>query len=99
MKGVAERPIHRYVGLGLILIGVVLIVLATYIAYQSFYGYRLPWLVAQASNIESAIISLVNTLVELAARLGFLGIMVWAGSILLKYGVQSLRLEQAPRQE
>ncbi|MEM1562065.1 MAG: hypothetical protein QXV75_03640 [Candidatus Bathyarchaeia archaeon] len=95
----AEKPIHKYVGLGLILIGIVLIVLAAYIAYQSFYSYRLPWFYTQASNIEAAIISLVNTLVELAARLGFLGLMVWAGSILLRYGVQSLRLEQAHRQE
>lgn len=77
------------IGLGLIALGVAFILIAVIIAYQSFYGYKLPGI--PSGNIDQVIASLVNTLIEIAVRLGFLGIVVWAGSILLKYGIQILR--------
>lgn len=36
-----EKPIHRYIGIGLILVGAVVIVVAAVIAYTSFYSYRI----------------------------------------------------------
>jgi len=88
---------HEYVGVALVASGAALIILAAIVAYVSFYNYQLPWSQHQPSSIETTIASLVTILVEITARLGFLGIMVWAGGILLKYGIQSLAPKSAPR--
>lgn len=93
----AKKPIHRYVGLGLTLAGALLIFLAALIAYKSFYDYRVP--ASQASGIEAAITFLISVLVDVAVRLGFLGIIVWAGGILLRYGIQSIRPELPEKRE
>lgn len=89
--------IHRNIGVGLVVAGAALVILAAILAYQSFYGYRLslplPSYQGQPASIETTITSLVVLLVELAAKLGFLGIMVWGGGILIKYGIQSLKPE------
>lgn len=79
----------EYIGLGLVALGVTFILIAVIVAYLSFYGYTLPGI--PSGNIDQVIASLVNTLIEIAVKLGFLGIMVWAGSILLKYGIQALK--------
>ncbi|MCS7139414.1 MAG: hypothetical protein N3F04_00705 [Candidatus Nezhaarchaeota archaeon] len=89
IKGLSQR----YVGVGLIVVGAALIVLAAVMAYFSFYGYQLPRFQAQPSGIEATIAALVFALVEVAVRLGFLGVMVWAGSVLLRYGIQALKPE------
>lgn len=83
------RAVSRYASIVLLVAGTALIVIAAIIAYLSFYGFTLPEV--KGSTVEEAMISLVNSLVELATRLGFLGIMVWAGSVLLRYGVQLLK--------
>ncbi|MEM4717655.1 MAG: hypothetical protein QXE81_02710 [Desulfurococcaceae archaeon] len=67
------------------------------IAYQSFYGYKLPEI--RGSNLDETIASLVSTLVDIAVRLGFLGVTVWAGAILLKYGIQAYKPETARPKE
>lgn len=79
----------EYAGFSLVILGVFFIVVAVIIAFQSFYGYMLPEITGK--NIDEVITSLVNALVNIAVRLGFLGIIVWAGSILLKYGIQALK--------
>lgn len=73
----------------LIVLGVAIVVVAVVIAYQSFYNYELPEI--RGATIEEAIISMMGALTEIAVRLGFLGIMVWAGGVLLKYGVQLMK--------
>lgn len=94
---------YKNVGLGLIVAGAALVIIAAALAYQSFYGYRLsfplPGYQGRPESIEATITSLVAILVELAAKLGSLGIMVWGGGILIKYGVQSIRPERPQRQE
>ncbi|MEM3927112.1 MAG: hypothetical protein QXU13_06005 [Desulfurococcaceae archaeon] len=84
-----EKPIHKYTGIALIIMGAVLIIIAAITAYTSFHGYKLPEVANE--SIDMAIISLVRTLADIAIRLGFLGIMVWAGSIFLRYGIQSIK--------
>ncbi|MEL9908267.1 MAG: hypothetical protein QXN31_01280 [Desulfurococcus sp.] len=79
------------VSLVLILLGLVFIVLAVSIALSSFYGYRLPGI--EGSSMEEAVVKLVGILVDIAVRLGFLGITVWAGSILIGHGIKGLRSE------
>jgi len=80
---------NRSIGLILILIGVVVILVAIVVAFNAFYTYKLPEI--RSSSLEEMISSLVNILVEVALRLGFLGIAVWAASILLKHGVSLLK--------
>ncbi|MEM4005335.1 MAG: hypothetical protein QXM43_06845 [Desulfurococcaceae archaeon] len=69
-----EKPIHKYTGMALIIIGAVLIIIAAITAYISFHEYELPEVMS--GSIDMAIISLVRTLADIAIRLGFLGIMV-----------------------
>ncbi|MEM3346170.1 MAG: hypothetical protein QW081_03390 [Desulfurococcaceae archaeon] len=88
MEGSNNR-IGKYTSVTMIAIGIVLVLIAAFIAYISFYGYSIPRI--EGSSVDEAIISLVYSLTDLAARLGFLGIMVWAGGILLKYGIQLLK--------
>jgi len=85
------KKLHNYVGPILVATGALLVVMAAVVAYGSFYGYRLPAI--QASTLEESIALLVGALVDIATRLGFLGVIVWAGSVLLRYGVQLLRAE------
>lgn len=84
-----DKIATRYVSIALIAVGSLLIVISAVIAYISFHGYNV--LEIKGSSIDEAIVSLVHSLADLAARLGFLGIIVWAGGILLKYGVQLLK--------
>ncbi|MEM2025979.1 MAG: hypothetical protein QXK88_03010 [Desulfurococcaceae archaeon] len=86
---IGDKPVHKHVGLALIILGVVFILLAVAVAYNSFYNYRLP--LVSGSDLESVIISMINVLVEIAIRLGFIGIIVWAGGLLLKHGVAAIR--------
>jgi hypothetical protein len=91
-----NKPVDKYAGLTLIVVGAVLVVVAASIAFSSFYGYSVQ--IPRGQNIEDTITSLINVLVELAIKLGFLGVVVWAGSILLKYGVQSIKSQPIPKQ-
>jgi hypothetical protein len=79
----------RLVGLILVLVGLVVIIVAITLAYNAFYNYQLPEITG--STIEEIIASLMRALVEVAVRLGFLGIIVWAASILLKHGITLMK--------
>ncbi|MEM4976540.1 MAG: hypothetical protein QXT64_04365 [Desulfurococcaceae archaeon] len=89
MSGEYSNRVGKYALIAMIFTGIALILIAASIAYTSFYGYSIPRI--EGSSVDEAIISLVYSLTDLAARLGFLGIMVWAGGILLKYGIQLLK--------
>lgn len=86
-----KRPIHKYTGIGLIVVGATIIVVAAVIACISFYNYRIPEFTGP--SFEESITKLLYTLVEITVRLGFLGAMVWAGGILLKYGIESFKIK------
>jgi hypothetical protein len=75
----------------LLILGMVFIITAAVIAYVSFYGYKVP--VVQGASVEDVITSLINALVDIAVKLGFLGLTVWAGSILLKHGISLIKPE------
>jgi flagellar biosynthesis protein FlhB len=80
---------NRSIGLILLIIGVLIVLTAIFVAFNAFYTYKLPEL--KGSSLEELISSLMNVLIELALRLGFLGLIVWAASILLKHGVSLLK--------
>ncbi len=77
-------------GLVLVILGVALLVFSFATAYQAFSNYS-PIMPHVTSDLAKAISSASFELINLAARLAFIGIMVWASSIILKYGVELLR--------
>lgn len=79
----------KYIGVALIVLGVVVVLAAVAVAFNSFYSYRVP--VVAGSSLDELIPKLLNVLVELAVRLGFLGLCIWGGSILIKHGVSLLK--------
>jgi hypothetical protein len=80
-----------YFAILLLILGVVFVITAVVLAYISLYGYKVP--TVQGASVEDVITSLVNALVDIAVRLGFLGLIVWAGSILLKHGITLIKPE------
>lgn len=84
-------------GVGLIALGIALLLASVYLAYQGFANYR-P--VMPGSNVlSSAITSATFELINLAGRLAFLGIIVWAASLALSTGVKLLRRVDAKELE
>ena len=75
----------------LLILGVVFVITSVVLAYTSFYSYKVS--TVQGASVEDVITSLVNALVDIAVRLGFLGLIVWAGSILLKHGITLIKPE------
>lgn len=80
---------NRGIGLIILVIGVVVIVSTIIVAFNSFYTYKLPEI--KSSSMEEAVSLLMNILIDIALRLGFLGLVVWAASILLKHGISLLK--------
>jgi len=73
-----------FVGLGIVGFG-------AYLAYDAYITYK-PLLPA-AATLEKSITNTVYELLNLVIRLGFLGAMIWAGSIVLSKGVDVVRSE------
>ncbi len=78
------------IGLVLILIGVAMVGFSFYEAYRAYLNYK-PVVPQGGSNLAEAVSNASFELINLAARLAFVGIMVWAGSVMLKYGVGLVR--------
>lgn len=77
------NPLH--LGLLLLVIGVLLIVFGAYLAYNTYVSYT-P-ILPRASSLEEAVTNTAYELVNVAVKLGFLGVLVWCGSIITKHGV------------
>lgn len=73
------------VGLVLVVVGLVIIVGSVFVAYDSFLRYK-P-LLPKAETLDQAITNTTYELVNIVIKLGFLGVMVWGGGLILKYGV------------
>jgi uncharacterized membrane protein YobD (UPF0266 family) len=80
---------NRIIGLVILIVGVVIVIVAITLAYNAYYNYVVPEI--KGETIEEIIASLMRALVDIAIRLGFLGIIVWAAGILLKHGVSLLK--------
>lgn len=78
-------------GLVLILIGAGVVMFTIYLAYNAYLNYRpvLP----QSGDLSQAITGTSFELINLVAKIAFLGVMLWASSILLKNGVSIIRAE------
>ncbi len=75
------------IGLVLVIIGLVIIVSGVYLAYNAYQEYRpvLP----KATSLDEAITNTAYELVNLVLKLGFLGVIIWGGGILLKHGIHA----------
>jgi len=75
------------VGLVLVVIGLIIIVTGVYLAYNAYQEYR-P-ILPKATSLDEAITNTAYELVNLILKLGFLGVIIWGGGILLKHGVHA----------
>ena len=84
------RPTQA-VGVVMLAIGLGIVAFGAYLAYDAYVTYR-PLLPA-GHTLEESITNTVYELLNLVIRLGFLGAMIWAGSIVLGKGVDIVRAE------
>ena len=79
------------VGLIMLAVGLAIVGFGAYLAYDAYVTYR-PLLPA-AATLEKSITNTVYELLNLVIKLGFLGAMIWAGSIVLGKGVEVFKSE------
>lgn len=72
-------------GVAILLAGVLIVIFGAFLAFDAYLNYR-PLLPA-GEDLQSSITNTVYELLNLVIKLGFLGAMIWAGSILLGKGV------------
>jgi len=78
----------RLIGLIIILIGLIIVIAGAVIALDAYNTYK-P-ILPQASRLDEAITNTVYELLNLAIKLGFIGVFIYAGGLLLKHGVSVL---------
>ena len=77
-------PSSMITGLILTCIGSLIVIIGAYLAYQCFQTYT-P-ILPRAESLSEALTNTTYELVNLVLKLGFLGVMIWGGSVLLRYG-------------
>jgi hypothetical protein len=75
-------------GVILSLLGAGAVIGSIYLAYVGYETYK-P-ILPQAESLDIAITYSSYELINLAIKLGFMGIMVWGGGVLLKHGLHSV---------
>ena len=85
-------------GIVLLVIGLVMVGFSFYEAYYAYMNYK-PVIPSAGEDLAQAVSSASFELINLAARLAFIGIMVWAGSVVLKYGVDLVLGERELRKK
>lgn len=87
----------RYTPFVLIAIGVIIIVVGVIFAFIAYGSYTniLP----HASTLEQSITYTIYELLNLVMKLSFLGMGIWGGSIVLRYGIQSYIQTMRGREE
>ncbi|MEM2021283.1 MAG: hypothetical protein QXP80_03535 [Zestosphaera sp.] len=77
-------------GLSVLAVGVFIVLFGAFLAYDAYNNYR-PLLPAGV-DLQSSITNTVYELLNLVIKLGFLGAMIWAGSVLLSRGVDLFKV-------
>lgn len=85
-----RRVGSNLVALVLIVLGVALVVFSFYEAFLAYTNYR-PVMPKVEGDLAKAVSSASFELINLAARLAFIGVMVWAGSVVLRNGIDLLK--------
>lgn len=76
------------VGLVVTVLGLAITALGVLLAYNAYMNYS-P-ILPKATSLDEAITNTVYELLNLVLKLGFLGVMLWAGTALLKNGLSTL---------
>jgi len=76
------------VGVVLLSIGLIIIVVGVYSAYEAYHIYKPVF--PMAKSLDEAITNTAYELVNLVLKLGFLGLVLWGGGIVAKYGVSMI---------
>lgn len=84
-------------GLIIVLVGVSLTIFTFYLAYNAYMSYK-P-LLPPTGDLSLAITNTSFELINLVAKIAFLGVMLWASSILLRYGVGIIKSEKQPEKK
>lgn len=71
-------------GVVVLVVGIGIVGFGVYLAYNAYETYRpvLP----RASSLDEAITNTAYELINLVLKLGFLGVMIWGGGIMIKHG-------------
>lgn len=85
---ISSINIIRYSGLAIIVVGLVMLIHAASIALTFLSSYTC---VVETSSAESTLITATKCLVDLAIRLGFLGIYVWIGGLVMLRGISIVK--------
>ena len=88
LKDRSHSRLSMTLGLILIILGIALVLLGAYLAYEAYMTYK-P-LIPKSPNLTVTLTSSMYELLNLVIKIGFLAIVIWAGSILLTKGVNIL---------
>ncbi|MEB3806441.1 MAG: hypothetical protein GSR73_02890 [Desulfurococcales archaeon] len=72
------------------IIGALIILAGIAIAYQAYSSYSVELV---KEDLEANLSYVLQTLAVVGLKGVFLGIMIWAGSILLRYGLENWKVE------
>ncbi len=81
----------EHVGIVLVVVGLALVLFGAYLAYAAYTAYK-P-LAVKGGSLESVVSVSVMKLVDLAFKLAYIGVIVWAGGILLKNGIEAYKIK------
>lgn len=82
--------IGKAIALALVGLGVALLLFSFYQAFQAYTNYK-PVMPQVSGDLAQAVTNASFELINLAARLAFIGVMVWAGSVVLRNGIDLLK--------
>ncbi len=73
----------------LIAVGLIVILAGAFLAFEAYESYEAP--MAGCGDVEGAVTAATLSLVDVAARIGFIALIIWAGSLILSKGIELLR--------
>jgi hypothetical protein len=79
------------IGLSVTIVGLVVVLVGAFLAYKAYVDYR-P-LHPSSPSLSEAITGATFDLVNVAAKIGFIALIIWAGGLIMARGIEVLRQE------
>lgn len=83
--------------ISLIIIGLLLIFLGAFLALRSYIEIKIELTAKGEENLEGTLSYMLQILTITGLKTVFLGIAIWAGSILLRLGLESLHSSRSTK--
>lgn len=80
---------NRILGMTFIALGFVLLILSSALALREYFFYRAE--LGTASNVQSILSFMASELLILIVKVAFLGVVIAASSIMLRYGLELIK--------